>query len=151
MKRPAPHALAALGDRLLVLQLVRLVGAIAILVIPFVVGDSRVELVPLALAYMLVTGAVELMRRKAPERVVALLSGIVLVDGLVAALAIALTGGYVSPLRFLVFLDVMAVTGLVSFRPGSKLARSWAPPLLLSPPAPQARLVSCSTPRSRAV
>src|SRR5260221_3190575 len=145
MKRPAPHALAALGDRLLVLQLVRLVGAIAILVIPFVVGDSRVELVPLALAYMLVTGAVELMRRKAPERVVALLSGIVLVDGLVAALAIALTGGYVSPLRFLVFLDVMAVTVLVSYRTGIKLAIWCALLLLLAHAAAEADLVQFKT------
>jgi two-component system, cell cycle response regulator len=141
MKRPPPHVMAAVGDRLLVLQLVRLVAALAILVVPLVVGDSHVELVPLALAYMLVTGAVELMRRRAPERVAALLSGTVLVDGLVVALAIAMTGGYVSPLRFLVFLEVMAVTVLVSYRTGIKLAIWCALLLLLAHAAAEADLV----------
>ena len=139
MKRPAPNAVAS--DRLMVLQLVRLVGAAAILVVPLVVGDAHVELVPLALAYALVTGAVELMRRRAPERMATLLSGTVLVDGLVVALAIAITGGYTSPLRFLVFLDVMAVTVLISYRTGIKLAIWCALLLLLAHSAAEADLV----------
>jgi len=141
MTRAHPHALAVVGDRLLVLQLVRLVGAVAILVVPLLVGDARVELVPLALAYMLVTGAVELLRRRAPERTATLLSGAVLVDGTVVALAIAMTGGYVSPLRFLVFLDVMAVTVLISYRTGIKLAIWCALLLLLAHAAAEADLV----------
>ena len=141
MRRSVPHAASGMGDRLLVLQLVRLVAAVAILVVPLLVGDPNVELVPLALAYMVVTGAVELVRRRAPDRVAMLLSGTVLVDGLVAALAIGMTGGYVSPLRFLVFLEVMAVTVLVSYRTGIKLAVWCALLLLLAHAAAEADLV----------
>jgi diguanylate cyclase (GGDEF)-like protein len=141
MKRVAPYATAVRGDRLVVLQLVRLMVAVAILVVPVLVGDARVELAPLALAYMVVIGAVELTRRRAPERVAVLLPGTVLVDGLVSALAIAMTGGYVSPLRFLVFLEVMAVTLLVSYRTGIKLAVWCALLLLLAHSAAEADLV----------
>ena len=144
MNRAAP-ALSAVGDRLLVLQLVRLLGALAILIVPFVVGDSRFALVPLAIAYALVTGAVELVRRRAPERSAGLLSGSVLVDGIVIVLAIAMTGGYSSPLLFLVFLDVMAFTVLASYRTGLKLAIWCALLLLLTHAADDAGLFALDT------
>jgi two-component system, cell cycle response regulator len=142
VKTWTPPALAAVGDRLLVLQLVRVLGAAAILIVPLVVGDSRFGLVPLALAYLLVTGAVELLRRRKPERSATLLSGTVMVDGMVVALAVAMTGGYVSPLLFLVFLDVMAVTVLASYRTGLKLAIWCALLLLLGHAAAEADLVN---------
>jgi len=138
----ARPALSAVGDRLLVLQLVRVLGAAAILIVPLVVGDSRFGLVSIALAYLLVTGAVELMRRRNPDHSASLLSGTVLVDGMVVALAVAMTGGYGSPLLFLVFLDVMAVTVLASYRTGLKLAIWCALLLLLAHAAAQADLVS---------
>src|SRR3954470_6355699 len=130
MTSSAGSGLAAAGDRLLVLQLVRVLGAAAILVVPAVTGDARVGLVPLALGYLLVIGAIELLRRQRPERAAMLLSGTVLVDGVVVSMAIAMTGGYRSPLLFLVFLDVMAVTVLASYRTGLKLA-IWCALLLL--------------------
>ena len=119
------------GDRLVVLQLVRLLGAVAILVVPLVVGDSRFGLVPLALAYVLVTGAVELVRRRAlrsvPRRCC---RAPCWSTAWSSSLAVAMTGGYASPLLFLVFLEVMAVTVLVSYRTGLKLA-IWCALLLL--------------------
>ena len=80
--------------------------------------------------YLGFTAAVELTRLRVPERAAALLSWTVLVDGVVIALAAALTGGYRSPLIFLVFLDVMAVTLIASYRTGLKLA-IWCALLLL--------------------
>ena len=142
MTSTAGSGLAAAGDRLLVLQLVRVLGAAAILVVPALTGDARVGLVPLALGYLLVIGAIELLRRQRPERAATLLSGTVLVDGVVVSLAIAMTGGYRSPLLFLVFLDVMAVTVLASYRTGLKLAIWCALLLLLAHAAAAADLVS---------
>jgi diguanylate cyclase (GGDEF)-like protein len=130
------------GNRLVVLQLVRLLGATALLVIPLLTLDVSAELVPVAIAYVLVIGAIELLRRRAPEHAARLLSGTVLVDGFVVALAVAMTGGYRSPLLFLVFLDVMAVTVLASYRTGLKLAIWCALLLLLMHAADRAGLVS---------
>jgi diguanylate cyclase (GGDEF)-like protein len=138
----AARSLPEAGERLLVLQLVRVLGAVAILAVPALVGDPRLALVPLALGYLLVTGAIELFRRRRPERAAALLSGTVLVDGVVVAIAIAMTGGYRSPLLFLVFLDVMAVTVLASYRTGLKLAIWCALLLLLAHAAAAADFVS---------
>ena len=61
--------------------------------------------------------------RVAPQHSVAIVSWTVLVDGAAVALGVAVTGGYRSPLLFLVFLDVMAVTLVASYRTGLKLAR----------------------------
>jgi diguanylate cyclase (GGDEF)-like protein len=139
------YAFDAIGNRLVALQLVRLLGAVALLVVPLLTLDARAELVPLAIAYVLVIGAVELVRRRVPEQVPRLLSGTVLVDGFVVALAVAMTGGYRSPLLFLVFLDVMAVTVLASYRTGLKLAIWCALLLLLMHAAAGADLVSIGT------
>ena len=49
MKPGSGNGLAAAGDRLLVLQLVRVLGAVAILAVPLLVGDAPVGLLPLAL------------------------------------------------------------------------------------------------------
>ena len=65
-----------------------------------------------------------------------------LVDGVVVAIAIAMTGGYRSPLLFLVFLDVMAVTVLASYRTGLKLAIWCALLLLLAHAAAAAEIVT---------
>ena len=54
----------------------------------------------------------------------------VLVDGLVLAVAVSRTGGYGSPLLFLVFLLVIATTLLVSYRSGLELA-AWCALLLV--------------------
>ena len=80
--------------------------------------------------YLVFVAGVEVARRLAPRQVAALLSWTVLVDGAAVAFAVAATGGYRSPLLFLVFLDVMAVTLIASYRTGLKLA-VWCALLLL--------------------
>jgi diguanylate cyclase (GGDEF)-like protein len=118
------------GDRLLVLQFVRLVIVVALLAVPAAAGIATRGVVAIALVYLVFVAGVEVARRLAPQRVAGLVSWTVLVDGAAVALAVAVTGGYHSPLLFLVFLDVMAVTLVASYRTGLKLAL-WCALLLL--------------------
>ena len=117
-------------DRMLVLQFVRLLIVVALLVVPAAAGTASREVVVIALVYLLFVAGVEVARRLVPRQVAALVSWTVLVDGAAVALAVAVTGGYRSPLLFLVFLDVMAVTLIASYRTGLKLA-VWCALLLL--------------------
>jgi len=119
---PGRDELVPLADRLGVLQTVRLLVATAVLAVSAVMGDVQHRLVPVATTYVALTGIVELVRRRARRRGLATVSATLLLDGVFLALAVALTGGYESPLLFLVFLQVMAVTLLVSYRTGLKIA-----------------------------
>ena len=130
MTRTRPHEVEPITDRLLVLQWVRVLVALALPLIPLLAGDPEPAMVPLAAAYALVVGAVELARRRIPRFDATLVSSLVLVDGVVLAVAVASTGGYRSPLLFLVFLLVVAATLLVSYRTGLKLA-TWCALLVL--------------------
>ncbi len=119
---PGHDELVPLADRLAVLQTVRLLVATAVLAVSALMGDVQHRLVPLATTYIAITGVVEYVRRRARRRGLATVSATLLLDGIFLALAVALTGGYESPLLFLVFLQVMAVTLLVSYRTGLKIA-----------------------------
>ncbi len=130
MKRTRPREVEPVVNRLLVLQGVRVLTAAAIPLIPLLTGDFDMALVPLALAYALVVAVVEVTRRRVPRLDPTLVSSTVLIDGLVLAVAVSRTGGYRSPLLFLVFILVVAATLLVSYRTGLKLA-TWSALLLL--------------------
>ena len=91
------------------------------------------------------------MRRRFPRLDGPLMSLMVLVDGLVLAVAVTRTGGYRSPLLFLVFLDVMAVTLLVSYRTGLKLAAWCALLLLLAHAAADAGIITSEVDGERSV
>jgi diguanylate cyclase (GGDEF)-like protein len=121
---------APVADRLLVLQFVRLLIAAALLVVPAAAGAPTRDVVLVALLYLVFVGGVEVARRTVPGHADAIVSWTVLVDGAAIAGAVALSGGYRSPLLFLVFLDVIAVTLVVSYRTGLKLA-VWCALLLL--------------------
>ena len=110
-----------LRSRLAVLQLVRVVLAVAVMALPALVGLPGAPLA-VPLAYLLVVGAAELARRRFVPLASGLLSVLVLVDGAFLAAAILLTGGNESPLLFLAFLEVVAVTLLASHRTGLKVA-----------------------------
>ncbi|HXY92629.1 MAG TPA: GGDEF domain-containing protein [Acidimicrobiia bacterium] len=125
-----PREVGPVTDRFLVLQLVRVFVAIALCTVPAITGDFHIVLLPLAFAYATVIGAVELVRRHAPRLDPTLVWSSVLVDGVVLAIAVARTGGYMSPLVFLVFLEVAAATLLVSYRTGLKFAL-WCALLLM--------------------
>src|SRR5207247_6437180 len=109
---------------------VRVLVAVALVVVPAVTDEFVGILVPLALTYAVVVGVTELARRRSVVADRALVSPMLLVDAFVLAVALSRTGGYRSPLLFLVFLQVAAVTLLVSLRAGLKFA-TWCALLLL--------------------
>jgi len=129
------------SDRLLVLQFVRLLIVVAMLAVPAAAGVATRTVVAIALVYLVFVAGIEVARRLVPQRVAALMSWTVLVDGAAVALAIAVSGGYRSPLLFLVFLDVMAVTLVVAYRTGLKLALWCALLLLLAHAAADAGII----------
>jgi two-component system, cell cycle response regulator len=118
------------SDRLLVLQFMRLLNLVALFVVPVLAGVESRRAVAVGLVYLVVVAGIELLRRVAPQHSVAIVSWSVLIDGLAVVVGVGVTGGYRSPLLFLVFLDVMAVTLVASYRTGLKLA-VWCALLLL--------------------
>jgi two-component system, cell cycle response regulator len=115
------EAHAPVLDRLAVLQWVRVSLAVAVIALPALTGGRGVAW-SVPLAYLLVVGAAELARRRVPSLASPLLSALVLVDGAFLAAVVLLTGDSASPLLFLVFLEVVAVTLLASPRTGLKVA-----------------------------
>ncbi len=66
-------------------------------------------------------GATEALRRLGSGRGLALVGGMLLLDGVYLAWVMYSTGGTQSPLRFLVYIHVIAVTLLASYRTGLKI------------------------------
>ncbi|MDQ4005101.1 MAG: sensor domain-containing diguanylate cyclase, partial [Actinomycetota bacterium] len=125
--------LVSLAPRLGYLQLLR-AGIVAVAVTasalaPGVVGASARELGPVSFAYALIVGAAEILRRGG-RRSLLIVSWVLLVDGLYLAWALYLSGGPVSPLKFLVYIHIVAVCLVVSYRTGLKIAL-WHSLLLL--------------------
>ena len=135
-----------LADRLDVLQLTRVVAALAVLGVPAITGDAPSDLLPLAIGYALLTGLFEIVRRVTRARLPWLLTGTLLADGAFLAMAVTLTGGARSPLLFLMFLDVLAVTLLASYRSGLKIAIWNALLLFVGQAAVRSDLIHASNP-----
>jgi two-component system, cell cycle response regulator len=146
--RPGRDELAPLADRLAVVQTVRLLVATAVLVVSALMGDVQRRLAPLVVSYIAITAVVEFMRRRAGGRGLGTVSATLLLDGVFLALAVAVTGGYESPLLFLVFLQVMAVTLLVSYRTGLKIAVWYVLLLFVGHAAAAARIGGIDSPGS---
>ena len=142
MTRTRPREVEPVTNRVLVLQAVRLVVAVALPVITALAGKFDISLIPLAFGYALVIVAGGIVRRRFPRLDGPLMSLMVLVDGLVLATAVTRTGGYRSPLLFLVFVLVVAATLLVSYRTGLELAAWCALLLLLAHAASDAGIIT---------
>ena len=128
---PRTKPVTPVANRLLVLQAVRVLGAAAVLAVCAIVGELRPSIALGVLCFLGVVGVSELVRLRAPgQRRGCFVSSVVVLDGLALALAVSATGGYRSALLFLVFLEIVAVTLLVSYRAGLKLA-TWCALLLL--------------------
>jgi diguanylate cyclase (GGDEF)-like protein len=74
--------------------------------------------------YLLVAVTAEWVRRRTGARAVWAIGGMLLLDGMYLAWAAYVGGGGESPLRFLIYLHIVAATLLASYRTGLKLA-SW--------------------------
>lgn len=117
---------SALSDRMTYLLALRVAFAAIVLV----VGAARPEVLGLPLAAVAAGGAAyvalsalgEWARRRAPGRGFALLNTLLIVDGLYLAVAMYATGGTQSPMRFLIYLHLVAVSLLASYRTGLKVA-----------------------------
>ncbi len=116
--------LVSLADRMGFLQLLRVSFAVVVmgstLVAREVVGTD-LELATVTLGYIAVTGLIELLRRTGRGRGIAVIGGMLLLDGIYLGWVMYVTGGTQSPLRWLAYLHVIAVTLLASYRSGLKV------------------------------
>ena len=118
--------LVSLADRLGALQLVRL--AIAAAVLGGAIFDSRHlgltprSVVPLSVAYGVLGVSVEALRRFSRQRGLRIVGWMLLIDGVYLATVLAPAGGPRNSLVFLVYVHVLAVTLLTSWRTGLKIA-----------------------------
>jgi diguanylate cyclase (GGDEF)-like protein len=128
-------------NRLLVLQVVRVLGAGAVLAVTAIVGELRPSIGLGVLCFLGIVALTELLRSRATGHTGLFMSSVVVVDGVALALVVSATGGYASALLFLVFLEVVAVTLLVSYTTGLKLATWCALLLLLAHAAAEAGVV----------
>jgi diguanylate cyclase (GGDEF)-like protein len=124
-RHPTAEDYTALSDRmgyLLVLRLALAGVTIAWAAIrPESLGMPLEVLVGGALAYAAFAVAAEIVRRRL-RRGMVVMSVALLVDGLFLAFAMYLTGATQSPLRFLIYLHLVAVSLLASYRTGLKVA-----------------------------
>ncbi|HEX2295424.1 MAG TPA: sensor domain-containing diguanylate cyclase [Actinomycetota bacterium] len=86
------------------------------------VGASLRDLVVVSAGYFLLTGITEALRRLGKARGLYVVAGMLLVDGVYLAGTMYATGFAQSPLRFLLYLHLIAVTLLASYRTGLKIA-----------------------------
>ena len=116
----------ALSERMGNLLILRF--AMAVIVIawaalrPEAVGIEFVALLAGTVGYLALSTVVEVLRRRTERFGHGLLTGLLLLDGLYLALAMYGTGGTQSPIRFLVYLHLVAVSLLASYRTGLKIA-----------------------------
>ena len=87
-----------------------------------IIGASLADVMFVSGAYLFLALIVEAARRRGGGRGIAIVEGLLLVDAVYLALVAYSTGGTQSPLRFLVYLHIIAVTLLTSYRTGMKIA-----------------------------
>src|SRR3954469_28730 len=117
---------AALSERMLQLLALRIaMGAIVVAwsaVRPELLGVPFGAIIGGSAAYVALSATGEWLRRAAGRRGFLLLSSMLLIDGVYLAGAMYATGATQSPLRFLVFLHLVGVSLLASYRTGLKVA-----------------------------
>ncbi len=116
----------ALGDRMMLLFGLRL-GLVGVVLAwsatrPEVLGIPLNLLLSASALYVGLSVAGELARRRASDQSYAFLAVLLLVDGVFLAWAMYATGGTQSPMRFLIYLHLVAVSLLASYRTGLKIA-----------------------------
>jgi diguanylate cyclase (GGDEF)-like protein len=117
---------AALSDRMTYLLGLRLAFAAIVLawssLRPEALGASITTLAGITGGYVIISAFVEWARRHTGRFGFALMSSLLLLDGLYLAFAMYATGGTQSPMRFLAYLHLVAVSLLASYRTGLKIA-----------------------------
>src|SRR5213076_2287547 len=84
-------------------------------------GLTQRSVLPMTAIYVLMAVAIEGVRRLTRLRALRMIGWMLLVDGVYLAAVLAPVGGPRSPLIFLVYVHVLAVTLLTSWRTGLKI------------------------------
>jgi diguanylate cyclase (GGDEF)-like protein len=118
--------MVSLGERMGYLQALRAALALVVLASATfaarVIGAGLDELLLVSVGYLVLSATGEGLRRAGRTRGLVTVGGMLLVDGLFLAWVLYLSGGTQSPLRFLVYVHLIAVTLLASYRTGLKIA-----------------------------
>ncbi len=127
MIRQPDHAdVAALSDRMVSLLGLRVMFAVIVLtwsaLRPEALGAPFPMLAGISVGYLLISAGGEWARRRADRLGLAVLTGMLLLDGVFLAVAMYATGGTQSPMRFLTYLHLVAVSLLAGYRTGLKIA-----------------------------
>jgi signal transduction histidine kinase len=122
--RPDPSELLSLEERHAYLALLRAgLGSVvlaAVVLAPHIVVGPIGRIVLATVGYLTVSAGPFALRRH-DRLALPLMQGALLLDGIYLAAIVAFTGGTVSPLLFLVFVHVVGVTLLCSYRTGLKI------------------------------
>lgn len=125
-ERPAPHELLSIQERARYLFALRVVLAAA--AVASALSDPRqLAVAPSVIAlgsvaYLVLAASPHLFEHRSERLVLPSIRGLLLLDGLAIAAVVSVSGGATSHARFLAFGHVVAVTLLVSYRSGLKLA-----------------------------
>lgn len=126
--RPTAGELVSLAERTGTLGAVRCGSLLVVLGFAFLFPrefvSTRAELAAVALVYLALLITPWAVWRRSAGAAIRIIGGSLLVDGLFLAWATYSTGGTQSPLRFLLFAHIVAVTLLASYRTGLKIT-SW--------------------------
>ena len=124
--RSQANEMVSLAERMNYLQALRVGFAVVVLASALlatkVVGASIADVVLATAAYIVASAGLEAARKMSTGRSLHLISGGLLLDGIYLAWAMYATGGTQSPLRFLVYLHLVAVSLLAAYRTGIKMA-----------------------------
>ncbi|HET9347142.1 MAG TPA: sensor domain-containing diguanylate cyclase, partial [Candidatus Limnocylindrales bacterium] len=117
---------AALSDRMVLLTALR-IGMAAVVVAwsiarPELLGVPIAALIGGTAAYVALAVVAEPLRRELAGRGHLVIGVMLLIDGVALAVAMYATGGTQSPIRFLIYLHLVAVSLLCSYRTGLKVA-----------------------------
>lgn len=120
------NELTPLAERINYLQALR-VGFVVVSLLTGALATRTIDanmgaLFLVSAAYVLIFGGAESVRRISKGHSIGILFGTLLVDGAYIAWVAHATGGTESPLRFLAFVHIIAVTLLASSRTGLKIA-----------------------------
>ncbi|MEA2460079.1 MAG: hypothetical protein QOH90_256 [Actinomycetota bacterium] len=122
----APGEIVSLAERMGYLQALRVAFAAFVLASGALAHEtilaSLTDLTLLSAGYLILSAVAEGLRRIGDRPRTAIVGGMLLIDGIYLAWVVYVTGGADSPLRFLVYLHLIAVTLLASYRSGLKIA-----------------------------
>jgi signal transduction histidine kinase len=125
-RTPQRVELLSLRERAAFMQALRAAFASVVVaaaaLMPGIVGASLVVIVAASAAYVGLTMGTQALARLGRERAQTILGGTLLLDGLYVAWVMSVTGGIESPFRGLVYVHIVTVTLLASYRTGLKIA-----------------------------